>query len=197
VRKKFLSAVAGATLVLVLATGCQATQPDIAPDQAAAFQSRVLAVTTAVAEGGYAAALETLTALESELNAAAAAGDVTFARHERIEAAMTAVRTDIQAAIDAQSVPEPAPAPVTPVTPVAPREQDEATPTPTPDVETDAEKKIREAADKAAKKAEDARQKAADKAAEEAKKAAEDAKKQAEEDAKDKAKEDAETDQGD
>jgi outer membrane biosynthesis protein TonB len=181
VRKKLLSAFAGAALVLSLTAGCQSTALDIAPAQTEAFQARILAVTTAVAGGGYAAALEELTALETDLDAAAADGSVSFARHQRIEAAMNAVRADVQASLDAQNAPEPAPAPVEPT---APAEEEEAPPAP----ETDAEEKAREKAEKAAeeanKEAEEDRKKAEEKAAEDAKKAAEDAKKKAEEDAK-------------
>jgi outer membrane biosynthesis protein TonB len=188
--KKLLPAFAGAVLVLSLTAGCQATPPDIAPDRTEAFQARILAVTSAVAEGGYAAALDALSALETELDAAAAAGSVSFARHQRIEAAMTVVRADVQAAIDAQAVPEPAPAPA-PRKTAAPVEEEKAT----PDTETDAEKKAREAEEKAVEeaneKAEEEREKAAEKAAEDSKKAEEKAKK-AEEDAKKKAEEDAE-----
>ncbi|WP_411720764.1 hypothetical protein [Mycetocola sp.] len=167
-RKKLLSAFAGATLVLSLTAGCQATAPDITTDQAEALQSRVLAVTSAVAEGGYAAALEALTALETELDAAAAAGDISFARHQRIEAAMSAVRKDVQAAIDAQSVPEPAPAPLETTDPV---EEEEVAPAP----ETDAEKKAREKAEEAREEAAEKAEEAREKAAEDARKAAEDA----------------------
>ncbi|MET0713951.1 MAG: hypothetical protein ABWY57_03490 [Mycetocola sp.] len=187
-RKKLLSAFAGAALVLSLTTGCQTAPPDITADQAKAFQSRVLAITGAVADGGYAAALEALTALETELDAAAAAGSVSFARHQRIEAAMTAVRADVQAAIDAQAVPEPEPAPA-PTR--APAPEKTTTPVPeetTPAPETDAEKKAREKAEDEAKKAEEEQEKAEEEAAEDAReaaeKAAEDAKKKAEEDAK-------------
>lgn len=185
-RKKLFSAFAGAALVLSLTAGCQATAPDITADQAKAFQARVLAVTSAVAEGGYAAALEALTALETDLDAAAAAGDISFARHQRIEAAITVVRTDVQGAIDAQAEPEPAPAPAPTRTsaPVEEEAEEEATPAP----ETDAEKKAREAAEKAAeeirKAAEEAQKEADEKAAEEVRKAAEEARKAAEEDAK-------------
>jgi outer membrane biosynthesis protein TonB len=183
VRKKLLSAFAGATLVLSLTAGCQSTPPDITLDQAEAFQSRVLAITGAVAEGGYAAALDALTALETELDAAAAAGSVSFARHQRIEAAMTAVRADVQAAIDAQAVPEPEPAPApAPEKTTAPVQ--EITPAP----ETDAEKKAREKAEEEARKAGEEERKAAEQSAEDAREAAEkareDAKKKAERDAK-------------
>jgi outer membrane biosynthesis protein TonB len=178
VRTKFFSSIAGATLVLLLTSGCQAAPLDIAPDEAKAFQSRVLTVTTAVADGRYAAAFETLAALETELDAAAAEGTVSFARHQRIDAAMAAVRADIQAAIDAQRKPEPAPVEPAPV------EEEEVT----PDTETDAEKKAREAEEKAvedaAKKAEEAKKKAQEEAADDAKKAAKEAKKKAEQDAK-------------
>lgn len=169
-RNKVISVVAGAALVLGLTTGCQATPPDITEEKAAQLQSQVLAITSAVADGGYAAALDALTALQTELDAAAADGSLSFARHQRIEAAMAAVRADIQAAIDAQAVPTPAPS--EPEETTAPVEQQ-----PTPDTETDAEKKAREAAEKAAEDA-------AKKAEQEAKKAADEAKKKAEEDAK-------------
>jgi outer membrane biosynthesis protein TonB len=179
VRKRLHSAVAGATLVLLLATGCQASPPEISPDDAKTFQSRVLAVTTAVSDGGYAAALEALQALETELDAAAAEGSVTFARHQRIKAALSVVRADVQAAIDAQAEPEPAPAPVEPAPP-AEDEGEEVSPD--TDTERDAEKKAREAEEKAReaeeKAAEEATKKAeeTEKKAEEARKAAEDAK---------------------
>lgn len=175
-RNKLISVLAGASLVLGLATGCQASPPDISDETAAQFQSRVLAVSTAVADGGYAAALDALTALQAELDAAAADGSLSFARHQRIEAAMALVRADIQAAIDAQAVPTPAPTPTEPEETTAPVEQQ-----PTPDVETDAEKKAREAAEKAAEKA---AEDAAKKAEQEAQKAADEAKKKAEEDAR-------------
>jgi type IV secretory pathway VirB10-like protein len=177
VRTRLLSVLTGAALVLSLTTACQATPPDLAADQAKTFQSRVLAITTSVADGGYAAALESLTALETELDAAAADGSITFSRHQRIEAALFAVRADIETAIAA---PEPEPAPVEPTAPV---EEEEVTPE--PDTETDAEKKAREAAEKKAeeaqKKADEAAKKAAEKAAEEEKKAAEEAEKAKEE----------------
>ncbi|SFN38055.1 hypothetical protein [Mycetocola miduiensis] len=191
-RKKLLSAFAGAALVLSLTAGCQTAPPDITSDQAAAFQSRVLAITGAVADGGYAAALEALTALETELDAAAAAGSVSFARHQRIEAAMTAVRADVQAAIDAQAVPEPEPAPIPSPAP-APKKTtapvpEETTPAPETDAEKKAREKAEDEAEDEARKAEEEKKKAEEKAAEDAReaeeKAAEDAKKKAERDGK-------------
>ncbi len=177
---RILSAFVGAAVVLGLTTGCQAQAPDIAAEQAKAFQSRVLTVSSSVADGGYAAALEELTALQTELDAAAADGAISFARHQRIAAAIAVVRADLQAAIDAQAPP----APVETVTPVAPPEPVVPAPEEDNDTETKDEKKAREAAEKAAEKA-----------AEEAKKAAEEAAKQAEEERK-KAEKDAE-DEGD
>lgn len=173
---RLLSALACAALVLGLTTACQSPAPDIGADQATAFQSRVLTVSTSVADGGYAAALEELTALESELDAAAADGTVSFARHQRIEAALVLVRADIQAAIAAQT---PA-APTETVAPVAPVEESDDAPDEETDEETDAEKKAREATEKAAKKAQEEADKAAKKAEEELKKAEEKAKKDAE-----------------
>lgn len=181
-RTKLFSAVVGTVLVLSLTTACQAPSPDISSEKAEQLQSRVLAVTTAVADGGYAAALEALTVLETELDAAAADGSVSFARHQRIEAALALVRQDVQAAIDAAAKPTPAP---TPVETVAPVDEGDDNDDVEEDTETKDEKKAREAAEKAledaAKKAEEERKKAED----EAKKKAEDeAKKQAEDEKK-------------
>ncbi len=170
--QKIVSMVVGAALILGLTTACQTQAPDIAAAQAKAFQSRVLTVSSSVADGGYAAALEELTALQTELDAAAAEGAVSFARHQRIAAALAVVRADIQAAIDAQAPP----APVETVTPVAPPE-----PVAPVEEETKEEKKAREAAEKAAEEAADE----AKRAAEEAAKKAEEERKKAEKDAED------------
>ena len=172
-RTRLISVLACTVIVLGLTTGCSAAAPDITDEKAEQFQSRVLAVTSAVADGGYAAALEALTALQAELDAAAADGSLSFARHQRIEAAMALVRADIQAAIDAAAVPAPTPQETT-----APVQQQ---PAPEPDTETEAERKAREAAEKAAEKA---AEDAAKKAEEDARKAAEEAKKKAEDEAK-------------
>ena len=185
-RKKLLASITGAALVLGLTAGCQAAPPDITPNQASAFQSQVLAITTAVADGSYAAALDALTTLETELDAAAAEGEISFARHQRVEAALAVVRADVQTAIDALQ-PDPEPAPVETTDPDDDDDEEEVAP---PDTETDAEKKTREAAEKKAadeaKKAAEELKKAEKKAADEAKKKAEEAKKQAEKDAKEK-----------
>lgn len=171
-KTRLVSLVAGAALILSLTTGCQANSPDISSEKAEEFQTRVLGITTAVADGSYAKALDALTVLETELDAALADGSISKERQQRIEAALAVVRADVQAAIDALAEPEPAPSPVETVTP----DDDDAD----EDTETDAEKKAREAAEKAAEKK-----------AEETEKKAEDARKKAEEEAKKKAEEDA------
>ena len=84
-RTRLFSAIASAVLVVGLTAGCQTDAPDLGAEQAKAFQARVLTVSTSIADGGYAAALEELTALETELDAAAADGTVSFSRHSRIE----------------------------------------------------------------------------------------------------------------
>lgn len=176
-RTRLFSAIASAILVVGLTAGCQTSAPDLGAEQAKAFQARVLTASSSVADGGYAAALEELTALETELDAAAADGTVSFSRHQRIDAALSAVKADLQAAIDAQAPAEPAET----VAPVVPTDE---TDTP-PDEETEAEKKAREATEKAAEEARKKAEEAAKKLAEEQKKADEKAKKDAEKDAED------------
>ncbi|MET0975316.1 MAG: hypothetical protein ABWX82_06585 [Leifsonia sp.] len=102
--------------LLVVLSGCQSAPSDLSPDQAEQLQTRVLSITTAVADGSYSGALDEVAALEADLDAAAAAGTVSFSRYQRIEAALATVRADVQAAIDAQV----APAPTETATPVAP-----------------------------------------------------------------------------
>lgn len=99
-----------ATLLLLLA-GCQTAPQDLSTDRAEQFQARVLAITTAVSDGSYAGALDELAALEADLNAAAADGTISFSRHQRIEAALSAVKADVQAAVDAEVAPAPAETP--------------------------------------------------------------------------------------
>lgn len=176
-RTRLLSTIASAILVVGLTAGCQASAPDLGAEQAKTFQARVLAVSSSVADGGYAAALEELTALETELDAAAADGTVSFSRHQRIDAALAVVKADLQAAIDAQ-------APVVPTETVAPVAPTDEADTP-PDEETEAEKKAREATEKAAEEAKKKAEEAAKKLAEEQKKAEEKAEKDAEDDGED------------
>ncbi|MET1053502.1 MAG: hypothetical protein ABWX65_12765 [Mycetocola sp.] len=163
--RRFVRAALATALVIGLTSGCQAGTPDLGAAQAEAFQSRVLAVSTSVADGDYTTALQELTDLETELNAAAADGSVTFARHERIEAALVAVRADIQAAIDAatpaeETEPTTAPEDEPDEDEADEDEQDGSDPV----TETEAEKKAREKAEKAAeeaqKKLEEAQKKA-------------------------------------
>ncbi|MFC9351281.1 mucin-associated surface protein [Arthrobacter sp. NPDC057013] len=87
----------GYALAAALA-GCAGAAPDLEADAAAKLQQRVLEVTKSAAESNPAAALKSLASLSSALDAAAAAGQVSFKRHRSITAAINSVRADLTAA---------------------------------------------------------------------------------------------------
>lgn len=86
-------------------TGCAPQQSEYSSDVAAALQSQVLAVSTASAGAEFAAAIGSLDELEVQLKDALARGEVTQERYDSIMAATALVRSDLQAAIDAQAPP--------------------------------------------------------------------------------------------
>ncbi len=71
--------------------------PELADDAARELQAQVLAVTEAAAADDPSTALALLDELETRLDSAAARGDVSFTRHQRIGASVTAVRADLSA----------------------------------------------------------------------------------------------------
>ena len=77
---------------------CGGTAPELESDAAAKLQQRVLAVTKSAAGNDPAKGLNSLNQLSSELDAAAAAGHVSFKRHQSITAAIDSVRTGLTAA---------------------------------------------------------------------------------------------------
>ncbi|MFJ5694462.1 mucin-associated surface protein [Arthrobacter sp. NPDC093125] len=97
-----LPARASATLAIgLLAFGlvaCGGTAPELETDAASQLQQRVLAVTKAAAGNDPAKALKSLEQLSSELDAAAAAGQVSFKRHQSITVAIDSVRTGLASA---------------------------------------------------------------------------------------------------
>lgn len=117
--------VPAALMVCLLAAGlagCAGPAPELEDNVAAQLQQRVLAVTSAAAGNDPTEALKSLDGLGSELDAAAAAGQVSFRRHQSITVAINAVRADLSAAASkaaAETPATPAPAPTTPQT-VAP-----------------------------------------------------------------------------
>lgn len=114
------TALAGCLLAAGL-SGCAGPAPELEGNAAAQLQQRVLAVTSAAAGSDPATALKSLDGLASELDAAAAAGQVSFRRHQSITVAINAVRADLTAAAKkaAEKPAAPTPAPTTPQT-VAP-----------------------------------------------------------------------------
>jgi hypothetical protein len=122
-RRRFFPLVLAGLVAASALTGCQAAPPDYDAETAKAFQATVLSVTQAVADGELQAARDILVAFDTDLDKAAADGTVTFARHQRIDAALAVVLADVDAAIAAQApAPEPVvtpePEPVTPTEPV-------------------------------------------------------------------------------
>jgi hypothetical protein len=97
-----LPARASATLAMgLLAFGlvaCRGTAPELETAAASQLQQRVLAVTKAAAGNDPAKALKSLEQLSSELDAAAAAGQVSFKRHQSITVAIDSVRTGLASA---------------------------------------------------------------------------------------------------
>lgn len=93
--RRALAILTGCMLAAGLA-GC-AGAPELEADAAAKLQQRVLEVSKAAAGSDPAAALKSLDRLSSELDAAAAEGQVSFKRHRSITAAITSVRTDLAA----------------------------------------------------------------------------------------------------
>ena len=93
---------ASATLAMGLLTfglvGCGGTEPELETAAASQLQQRVLAVTKAAAGNDPAKALKSLDQLSSELDAAAAAGQVSFKRHQSITVAIVSVRTGLTSA---------------------------------------------------------------------------------------------------
>ena len=93
---------ASATLAMGLLTfglvGCGGTEPELETPAASQLQQRVLAVTKAAAGNDPAKALKSLDQLSSELDAAAAAGQVSFKRHQSITVAIDSVRTGLTSA---------------------------------------------------------------------------------------------------
>lgn len=97
---------ASATLAIgLLAFGlvaCGGTEPKLETVAASQLQQRVLAVTKAAAVNDPAKALKSLDQLSSELDAAAAAGQVSFKRHQSITVAIDSVRTGLTSAQNAK-----------------------------------------------------------------------------------------------
>jgi hypothetical protein len=95
-RSSALRALAAGALAVSLA-GCGGTAPELETAAAGQLRQRVLAVTKAAAGKNPATALKSLDQLTFELDAAAAAGQVSFRRHQSITVAVNAVRADLAA----------------------------------------------------------------------------------------------------
>lgn len=100
-----------ALAVALVLGGCAAQEPGYDVDAAEHLQSEVLEVSELSAAADYPSALLSLTELEVSLKDARARGELTEERYESILAAAALVRTDLEAAIAAQTPPEPEPEP--------------------------------------------------------------------------------------
>lgn len=92
-----------ALLLAVAATACSPAA-DTENDAARALQYQVLAVTESAASNDPTGTLKLLDELKAELDEAALAGDITFQRHQNIQAAIDALRAELTAS--AQPKPE-------------------------------------------------------------------------------------------
>ena len=106
----FARVLAVATLTLVLLSGCSRGASDIQPSTAKNLQTAVVTIAKSASSGNLTGALTQLTALESDLRQATAAGTVTGDRSARIQAAIEIVRSDIQAQLKSLA-PTPSPSP--------------------------------------------------------------------------------------
>ncbi|WP_457972212.1 mucin-associated surface protein [Arthrobacter sp. D1-17] len=77
---------------------CGGTAPELETGAASQLQQHVLAITEAAAGNDPAKALKSLDQLSSQLDTAAAAGQVSFKRHQSITAAIDSVKTGLTAA---------------------------------------------------------------------------------------------------
>ncbi|MDP9984705.1 hypothetical protein J2W14_004132 [Pseudarthrobacter oxydans] len=96
----------GLTLAVVLLlaaslAGCAPAQTALPHDSARHFQELVLGVSQSAAANDHAAALKSLDSLETDVATSAAGGNVSEERRRSIMTSITAVRADINAAIDA------------------------------------------------------------------------------------------------
>jgi septal ring factor EnvC (AmiA/AmiB activator) len=95
--RRAMTVLTGCMLAAGLA-GCAGAAPELESTASAQLQQRVLEITKSAAGSNPAAALKSLDRLTSELDAAAAAGQVSFKRHRSITAAIDSVRADLTAA---------------------------------------------------------------------------------------------------
>lgn len=158
-RRKLTAAVLGASLGLALLAGCSPA-PDLDTAVAGQLQTRVASAKELAAAQDFPSALAELQQLNQEVAAAAGQGKVSQQRKARIEAAISAIRTDLEAAL--------APAP-TPSATDRPLSKDEL-------------ERLEEAQKEAEKQREEA-QKEAEKQLEEAQEDAEKQRKEAQEEA--------------
>ncbi|WP_353711568.1 mucin-associated surface protein [Arthrobacter sp. K5] len=139
--RRAMTVITGFTLAAAVA-GCAGTAPELETGAAAKLQERVLEVTRSAAGSNPAAALKSLARLSSELDAAAAAGQVSFKRHRSITAAINSVRADLTAAqaarnaaaqaAAAKATAAPKPSPTTPPAAAAPVPAPAPAPVPAP-----------------------------------------------------------------
>lgn len=121
-------------VTMVLAVGvlsaCSGAPVSVQAATASSLQASVLDISTAAASGDFDTALGLLTAVEADLRTAAAAGQVSPERSAQIQSAISAVNSDLLAAI-ADAEPEPT-ATRTPSPTPTPDRSETPTPTPTP-----------------------------------------------------------------
>jgi hypothetical protein len=98
---RLVACCASALLTASLVAGCGTGGSGLERDTARQLQARVLEVTQASSQNDPGAALKALEGLETELAAAQQRGDVSEERHRSITTIATAVRADLEDAVDA------------------------------------------------------------------------------------------------
>lgn len=106
-RLRGVSGLAAAILAAAILSGC-APSPDIDAQTSSSLQASVVSIADAAADDP-ASALALLDALAAEVDAAVAQGEITEDRATQIDEAIAAVRTDLQAAVDAVTSSDPTP----------------------------------------------------------------------------------------
>ncbi|HET8879853.1 MAG TPA: mucin-associated surface protein [Arthrobacter sp.] len=102
IRRSLAAPVLAAALLAGSLAGCSGPATDLDSAAAGQLQSRVLAVTQAVAADDTAGAVKLLDELNTALDVAAADGKVSFKRHQSIKSSIDAVRADLTAKIAQQ-----------------------------------------------------------------------------------------------
>lgn len=115
-----LAAASAAVTLIVSLSGCAAPAADIDAGASELMQTTVMATADQAAAGDSAGALATLDTLQTQLQQAIDAGDITAARAVAVQRSIDLVRADLAPEPSVAPTPETSPDPVPAVEPVTP-----------------------------------------------------------------------------